>query len=83
MPIGTETVCYREYREETALLDGQAAMDKAFSELERQLESFVTETGAELLSKTVEYELDESAYRIRCTVVCIENIAETQEIDID
>ena len=83
LPIGTETVCYREYREETALLDGQAAMDKAFSEMERQLESFVTETGAELLSKTVEYELDESAYRIRCTVVCIENIAETQEIDID
>ena len=83
LPIGTEMVCYREYREETALLDGQEAMEKAFSELESQLEAFVTETGAELLSKTVEYELDESAYRIRCTVVCIENIAETQEIDID
>ena len=83
LPIGTETVCYREYREEPALLDGQTAMEKAFSELERQLEAFVTEAGAELLSKTVEYELDETAYRIRCTVVCIENIAETREIDID
>lgn len=83
LPIGTETVCYREYREEPTVLDGQAAMEKAFSELESRLEAFVTETGAELLRKTVEYELDESAYRIRCTVVCIEDIALTQEIDID
>lgn len=83
VPMGTETVCYREYHEESVTLDGQSAMEKAFSALEHQLEAFVTETDAELLRKTVEWELDETAYHLRCTVICIENIALTQEIDID
>ena len=47
-----------------------------------QLEKFVSETGAELLSKTIAWELDGEAYRISCSVVCVENIARTLEFDV-
>ena len=83
LPIGTETVCYREYREAPVILDAETAMECAFSELDDRLAQFVTESGAELLRKTVRYQMDDDAYRIRCTVMCIENIAQTRPIDIN
>ena len=83
VPIGMETVLYREYREQEIMLDGQTAMERAFTTLEGMLETFVTESQAELLKKTVTYELDEDAYRLRCEVICVENIALTRELDID
>lgn len=83
LPIGVQQVVYREYREEHFCMDGEAAMEQAFLQLSQMLEKFVSDTGAELLSKTVRYELDESAYRIRCTVICIENIARVQEFDMN
>ena len=82
LPIGLHSVIYREYREEPFVLDGETAMEQAFSELSLLLGRFVTETGAELLSKTVSCEMTEGAFRIHCTVVCIENIAITKEFEI-
>ncbi len=83
IPIGLDTVRYREYREQPTVLSGAEAMEKAFDALESRLNTFVTQTGAELLKKTVSYEMDEFSYRLRCEVVCIENIAQTQEIEIN
>ena len=81
LPIGWQGIVYREYREEPIVLENEEAMERAFSALAETLDTFVTDTGAELLSKAVTYELDEDAYRIHCTVICIENIALVREFD--
>lgn len=83
LPIGIETVCFREFEERTLSLTDEEAMQKAFSALEAEIGDFVTQTGAELRRKTVECELTEDAYRIRCTVECVENIAEAKKIEIN
>ena len=83
LPIGVETIVYREYQYRDVVLDENEAMEKAFDALSEALERMVTETGAELLSKTVACELDESVFRISCTVICIENIALEREIEIN
>ena len=82
LPVGVLRVIYREYRNERICLDGDEAMDEAFLQLSAQLERFVSDTGAELLSKTIAWELDEDAFRISCSVVCIEDIARTLEFDV-
>jgi similar to stage IV sporulation protein len=83
LPISIQSVVYREYRKEICTYGTEEAMERAFSALSGELEDFVTKTGAELLSKTVRCELDESAFRIHCTVICVENIALVQEFDIN
>ena len=83
LPISLQSVIYREYRKELRTYGNGEAMEQAFSALAGELEAFVTKTGAELLSKTVRCELDESAFRIYCTVICVENIALVQEFDIN
>jgi hypothetical protein len=77
------TVLYREYQINSVVLDEKEAMERAFDSLSSTLESMVTETGAELLSKTVTCELDETSFRLFCTVICIENIALEREIEIN
>jgi len=83
IPIGMETVRYVEYREEPVTLRIEEAMDRAFAALEAQLGVFVSETGAELLRKTITCDPGEQAFRLMCTVVCIEDIARVEEIDIN
>ena len=83
IPIGMETVRYLEYREEPVTLRIEEAMDRAFAALEAQLGVFVSETGAELLRKTITCDPGEQAFRLMCTVVCIEDIARVEEIDIN
>lgn len=82
LPIGIGATRYREYEERDVLLNGDEAMSLAFDELDGVLERFVTQTGAELLSKTIRCELDGDSYRIHCTVTCIEDIACEKPIDI-
>ena len=83
LPIGSEEIVWREYTEQEVSLTEQEAMEAAFAALADQLSAFVSETGAELLGKNVTFELDEQAYRLRCSVICIENIAVVQEFDIN
>ena len=83
IPIGMETVRHLEYREEPITLRSEEAMDRAFAELEMQLGVFVSETGAELLRKIITCDPGEQAFRLICTVVCIEDIARVEEIDIN
>jgi similar to stage IV sporulation protein len=83
LPVRAERTLYREYRMEAGQLSGDEAMEKAFSVLSGQLEQFVFETGAELLEKTLSFELDEDSYRLSCRVVCVENVAREQEFDVN
>ena len=83
LPLGVHTVLYREYQINSVVLDEKEAMERAFDSLSSTLELMVTETGAELLSKTVTCELDETSFRLFCTVICIENIALEREIEIN
>ena len=52
----------------------QSSSDKkAFSELDKRMESLAE--NVELLEKNVEFEISETAYVLKCSLVCIENIA--------
>lgn len=83
LPIGSEEIIWREYTEQEVSLTEQEAMEAAFADLADKLSAFVSETGAELLGKNITFELDERAYHLRCSVICIENIAVVREFDIN
>ena len=83
LPVGSETVVYREYQYRRVILEEVEAMERAFDALAESVKTMVTETGAELLSKTVACELDESSFRIVCTLICIENIALERDVEIN
>lgn len=70
---GTETVRDR-YTEERA-------MEIAYYRLSREI--LAIPGIRDLLSKSVTAELTDDAYVLRCTVRCIENIAETKNIEIE
>jgi similar to stage IV sporulation protein len=80
LPIGMCTKLYREYTYQTVTLDADAAMAYAFDSMEKKLMSLPWE--AELLEKTFCYELTDEAYILNCRVICVQNIAVTQEIEI-
>ena len=81
LPVHVESVLYRAHRSEYRRLTGEEAVERGFSALASRLESFVSETGAELLGKEIRWELDEASYRICCRVICIENVAREQQFD--
>lgn len=81
LPVGIHTVRYREYAMEQVTLSAQAAAEHAFERLEQELS--VLSERAELLEKVFSFELTEEAYLLHCRVTCMENIAVTQEIEID
>ena len=82
MPVRAAQTLYREYRTESGRLTGDEAMEKAFAALSQSLTQFVSETGAELLEKSLTFCLDEDSYGLSCRVVCIENVAREQEFDV-
>lgn len=81
LPVGTGTVRYLEYEMESCIIDSEAAMNMAFAKLEFELSSLSGVT--EMLRKTIEYEITESEYILHCQVVCIEDIAEIREFEIN
>ena len=80
LPLGLETVLYREYTAETVNLSAQSAAAYAFDELERELAELSAR--AELLEKKISFELTEEAYLLKCYITCVENIAVAQPIKI-
>ena len=54
-------------------------MELAYYKLRELLESELM--GAELLKKSVSYEITDTAYVLYCTVECIEDIAVMQEFE--
>ena len=79
IPVGYLKTEYLEYVERAVTLSEEEAMERAFALLDGELGAFSEK--AELLTKNIEFEISESAYILRCSVVCIENIAMTREID--
>lgn len=73
IPVGLEKTEYIEYEMRHVTLDETGAMEKAFSELDKRMESLAE--NVELLEKNVEFEISETAYVLKCSLVCIENIA--------
>lgn len=80
IPVGIRTVRYLGYTTEEARYSEAEAMDEAFFRLQNQL-STLSER-AELLGKEITFEMTDEAYILRCRVVCIEDIAVRQKIEI-
>ena len=80
IPVGYSKTEYLEYEEREIMLSEQEAMERAFAMLEEELSAF--SQIAELLQKNIEFEISESAYILKCRIVCVENIAEVREIDV-
>ena len=79
LPIGVKKVSSVPYTVTKERYTPEAAMDIAYFRLERQISSALPD--AVILGKKIEGEMGESAYILKCTVKCIENIAETVEFE--
>jgi hypothetical protein len=81
LPLGIHTKLYKEYTYKTETLNAEAAAAYAFDRMEEKLTSLSEE--AELLEKNFCFELSDEAYILNCRVTCVQNIAVTQEIEIE
>ena len=80
IPVGIGTVRYLAYTAQEVRHSEEEAMNEAFYRLEAEL-SALSER-AELLGKDITFEMTDVAYILRCRVVCIENIAVRQKIQV-
>ena len=79
MPLGVRTVSEIISEERTETRSADEAMEIAYYKLSREMDKELSE--AQILRKTVTYELTEDSYILRCTVRCIENIGQISEFD--
>ena len=79
LPIGIRTEREIAYETSTERHGDGEAMEIAYYRLSREIDRELSE--AQILKKTVTYELTENAYILRCTVRCIEDIGQTVEFD--
>ena len=80
IPVGYKRIDYLEYETVSVTLNESEAMERAFSTFERELDKLSGQV--ELLEKNLEFEINDRAYVLKCSLVCIENIASTGEIVI-
>lgn len=80
LPVGILTEKHREYTLETATLDPETAMEYALRQLSYQMSELSEKT--ELLEKKLSWEFLDGETVLNCRVVCLENIAVTQKIEI-
>ena len=78
-PLSLTTTWYLPYTVQTVTRTAAEAEELAHMELTRQIGAL---TDATLLQKNITATLTDTAYRLECTVVCIENIAMTVEFDV-
>ena len=81
MPFGIRTVSEIIFEEKTARRDADEAMEIAYYKLSLEMDRELSE--AQVLKKTVAFELTEDSYILRCTVKCIENIGAVSEFDAE
>lgn len=81
LPIGIRTVSAIISEEKTERRTDAEAMEIAYYQLSREMDRELSE--AQILKKTVEFELTEDSYILRCTVRCIENIGQISEFDAE
>ena len=80
-PFSWHTVKYSEYTEKTMYRTQAEAEELAYFELARTLSQMADDSI--ILRKTIVPRVNEDSFSIFCTVVAIENIAETSEFEID
>ncbi len=80
IPVGVRTVKYLEYTAVEARYTEEEAMNEAFRRLADALAALAEDT--ELLQKNIAFEITDEAYVLSCRIVCIENIAREQKIEI-
>ena len=80
-PFSWHTVKYSEYVEKTAYRTESEAEELAYFELSKKLSEMADDSI--ILRKTIIPRVDEDSFSIFCTVVAIENIAETSEFEVD
>ncbi len=80
IPIGMRTQKCLEYTMQAARYTEEEAMNEAFRRLSVTLRSLAEDT--ELLSKDIAFEMTDEAYLLRCRLVCVENIAVRQKIEV-
>ena len=68
------------YTVELVEIDEETAIELAYLELRAAMDREIP--GAQLLKKTVYGELVQDRYILKCTVVCIEDIAKLSEFEI-
>ena len=78
LPVGYDKTTYVEYQYENVVLDENEAMNMAFETLNREIGNLSPKI--ELLEKNIEFEITETAYILKCCIVCIENIAALKEL---
>ncbi len=80
-PFSLHTVKYSEYVEKTAYRTEAEAEELAYFELSKKLSEMADDSI--ILRKTIIPRAEEDGYSVFCTVVAIENIAETSEFEVD
>lgn len=80
-PFSYKTEKYLEYRIVSKTRSPEAAQTLAYFELEERLSTMAD--GAILIKKTVTPYVRDDRFMLHCTVVLIENIAETSEFEVD
>ena len=81
LPLGLRTVSTVAYE---SVLEGRSedeARELAYCQLSREISDVLADS--QILKKTVTWEMLEDKYVLKCTVRCIENIAEIIEFDIE
>ncbi len=80
IPVGMRTRKHLEYAMQEKKYTEEEAMKEAFSRLSTALRSLAEDT--ELLRKDIAFEITDEAYILKCRLVCVENIAARQKIEV-
>ena len=80
LPIGIRCRAVQAYRTEEAYYTPERAMEIAYYRLSGEIAAIPGMQG--LLSKSITSEWTEDGYRLICHITCIENIAQTKNIEI-
>ena len=81
LPVKLTTQKYREYRLEQQKRDEIKALELAQSSLEQEIKK---ELGnAPIISKNTEHRIENGALKLKCSLECIENIAEYLDFEIN
>ena len=81
LPISVTVMTYRPYTEITSTRSYEEAQELAYAALDAYLSSLSEDT--RLLKKEITVTLTETSLILRCTALCIENIAVQTEFEVD
>ena len=81
LPFGVRTVSTVAYETEAVSRSESEAMEMAYYQLNMEISEALSD--AQILKKTVTWELQERSYLLKCKIKCVENIGEVAEFDFE